>query len=346
MIFRKRYKWNLDVLIDKAIDFRPSACKQYPLSSLSATKKRSECTPTPHPCKHWNNDGPHYRVILVSGLPAESITITSGVLLPLRYSLYQVDLVFNTAVSGMDSSRGAATGKQVAQDDLPEQLLDVFKAAALSVTKLYKTSARVEARARADGFQDCLEDLLTFLDRENIGLGDGEGWRIRRWATERLDGRETGLQSAESEDEIEKSERTSSPEVTRTSTEPSAPTQGNTTIATPPPPPPPPAVIAPVNNEPPHFVVPTQDAFTFQSSYPNIATLDLSDTRSQEVPAFTSSRNTKSRFAGSSSRPGPRQSTHLGRGAGTKRRMDFDDFFGGCLDGKDSFGNGGKRRHT
>ncbi|KKF94944.1 hypothetical protein CFO_g2723 [Ceratocystis platani] len=56
--------------------------------------------------------------------------------------------------------------------DSPEQLLDAFRAAALSVTKLYKTSASAQNKARLDGYQDCLEDLLAFLDRENIGLGD------------------------------------------------------------------------------------------------------------------------------------------------------------------------------
>ncbi|UKZ52020.1 hypothetical protein TrVGV298_005787 [Trichoderma virens] len=125
----------------------------------------------------------------------------------------------------MDSSRArGAVGKQAAQYDSPEQLLDVFKAAALSVTKLYKTSAKAEARARADGYQECLDDLLMFLDKENIGLDDGEGWRIRRWATERLDGRDAGHQSAESEDEVDKGERNTSPEITRASAEPSTST--------------------------------------------------------------------------------------------------------------------------
>ncbi|KOS20346.1 hypothetical protein ESCO_005485 [Escovopsis weberi] len=249
----------------------------------------------------------------------------------------------------MDSStRAALSGSHLAQNDSPEQLLDVFKAAALSVTKLYKTSAKAEARARADGYQDCLEDLLLFLDKENIGLCDGEGWRTRRWIAERLGLQDPALQSAESEDETEKSERTGSPEVTRTSAEPPAPSSTHaTTVMTPPP------AIAPASNDPAmtttttHFVVPSQDSFSFQSQYPNIATLDLSDARAQEGSAFSASRNAKARFPGSSSRNLPRPSSHLGRGAGTKRRVDFDDFFGGCLDGKEPFGNGSKRsRHA
>ncbi|RFU79154.1 hypothetical protein TARUN_3069 [Trichoderma arundinaceum] len=244
----------------------------------------------------------------------------------------------------MDSSKNlSAVGKQAAQYDSPEQLLDVFKAAALSVTKLYKTSARAEARARADGYQECLDDLLMFLDKENIGLDDGEGWRIRRWATERLDGRDAGHQSAESEDEVDKGDRNTSPETARASAEPSTSTPAQIQARTVSPPA---AVhVPPVIEEPTHFVVPTQEAFTFHSSYPNIATLDLSDPRPQDVPAFPPSLSSK--FGGSSSRTGPRSSTHLGRGAGTKRRMDFDDFFGGCLGGKDPIGNGSKRsRHT
>lgn len=245
----------------------------------------------------------------------------------------------------MDSSKTySGLGKQAMQYESPEQLLDVFKAAALSVTKLYKTSAKAEARARADGYQDCLDDLLLFLDKQSIGLDDGEGWRIRRWATERLDGREAGHQGTESEDETDKGDRNTSPEASRASTEPSAstsvPIQSRTHS-------PPAAVPAPppMNEEPTHFVIPTQEAFTFHSTYPNIATLDLSDPRPQDVSTFPPSFSSK--FGSTSSRNGPRSSSHLGRGAGAKRKMDFDDFFGGCFDSKDPASNGGKRsRHT
>ncbi|CAK7227161.1 hypothetical protein SEUCBS140593_006484 [Sporothrix eucalyptigena] len=82
----------------------------------------------------------------------------------------------------------------------PEELLDVFKAAALSVTKLYKTSAAVQSKARIEGYQDCLEDLLSVLEK-----GDVDVRTIRRWAVERLDGREPILPTIESEDEAEKS---------------------------------------------------------------------------------------------------------------------------------------------
>ncbi|KIX00618.1 uncharacterized protein Z518_09683 [Rhinocladiella mackenziei CBS 650.93] len=70
----------------------------------------------------------------------------------------------------------------------PEQLLQAFRTAALSVTNLYKSAVTDQNISRQAGYQEALEDLLSFLDRENLGLGDGEGWRVRQWATERYDG--------------------------------------------------------------------------------------------------------------------------------------------------------------
>ncbi|KAH7326320.1 hypothetical protein B0I35DRAFT_422413 [Stachybotrys elegans] len=241
--------------------------------------------------------------------------------------------------SGSHSANNAA---RAARGETPEQLLDVFKAAALSVTKLYKTSALAESRARAEGYQDCLDDLLAFLDKEHLGLSDGEGWAIRRWATEKLDGRDAGPQATESEDEIEKAEATPPSDPMRDGEASQQASTARGESATP---------IAPSPAEPaptPTFIVPQQDSFTFQSShqYPNIATLDLSDSKSFDGP-LTTTRSTKSRLNTNSGKAGSRASGHLGRGAGTKRRMDFDEFFGGCLGGKDPFGNGPKRnRHA
>lgn len=82
----------------------------------------------------------------------------------------------------------------------PEHLLQAFKSAALSVTNLYKSAVQDQNNNRAAGYQDALDDLLRFLDSENLGLQDGEGWRIRRWATERYDGTANQPQE-ESEDE-------------------------------------------------------------------------------------------------------------------------------------------------
>ncbi|KAF5554384.1 hypothetical protein FMEXI_2026 [Fusarium mexicanum] len=243
----------------------------------------------------------------------------------------------------MEPMRGISggMGKQPAQQESPEQLLDVFKAAALSVTKLYKISAAGQSKARADGYQDCLDDLLQFLDKEGMGLGDGEGWKIRKWATERLDGRESSSLNTESEDEVDKAETASSPELTRTAIPPHPANQVRTDSA--------PPSIPPVAEQPTSIVVPSQDNFTFQSShpYPNIATLDLSDSRSHDdVPAPT--RPTKTRLAGGPSRSYPRGPGHLVQRAGSKRKLNFEEIFDlGSLSGKDPFEKGGKRgRHA
>lgn len=238
----------------------------------------------------------------------------------------------------------------------PEQLLDAFKAAALSVTKLYKTSAAAQGKARADGYQDCLDDLLAFLDKENIGLSDGEGWRIRRWATERLDGRDSSNQTAESEDEAEKAEAASSPEMHRAgSAAPQQPTttaRGDAHMRTDSAPP---SLRAAVSEEPVEIVVPTQETFSFRSAHPypqesclNIANLDLSDSRPQDLaatlsagptPPLSTSRAARQRHG--NSRIGSKST--LGRGAGAKRKLNLAEFFevGGLGHGKDMFGGNG-----
>lgn len=265
--------------------------------------------------------------------------------------------------ANMDPMRGVSAqrrgnspsklGHQPPQDP-SEQLLDAFKAAALSVTKLYKSSAAAESKARQLGYQDCLDDLLSFLDRRKIGLDDGEGWEIRRWATERLDGRDSTSATAESDDEGERVETLSSPDLGRSGV------------------PPPVAVIHPeesvrMGSAPPtvlpvvedsQVVVPTQDEFTFQSTHPypqdttslNIGSLALSDSRSADSLPPHSTNTTpitrRTRYTGNA-RSGAR-SSHLGRGGGQKRKLNFAEIFdlGSLGYGKDVFGNGSKRsRH-
>ncbi|KAI0473149.1 hypothetical protein GGR56DRAFT_653354 [Xylariaceae sp. FL0804] len=256
----------------------------------------------------------------------------------------------------MDAMRGSSPPKNAAVSDSPEQLLDAFKAAALSVTKLYKTSAAAQAKSRADGYQDCLDDLLAFLDKRNIGVGDGEGWQIRRWATERLDGRDSGSQAMESEDEIDKAETASSPEALRSANTPIASTMrtGST----------PPVLqsqaVSPIVEEPQMITVPTQDNFTFQSTHPypqesylNLANLDLSDRiRSNDNATQGSSTATHSgrpRTIKRSTKSRPTATNHLGKGAGQKRSINFAELFdvGSVSFGKDVSGREGKRtRHT
>lgn len=85
----------------------------------------------------------------------------------------------------------------------PEDLLQSFKSAALSVTNLYKRAAEELAAERQAGYQDAIYELLSFLDKENIGLETGEGWRIRRWATEKQDAGPSNQTASEEEDEKE-----------------------------------------------------------------------------------------------------------------------------------------------
>jgi hypothetical protein len=97
---------------------------------------------------------------------------------------------------------------------LAPELLQAFKSAALSVTNLYKTAVTDQGNTKQQGYQDALDDLLTFLDRENLGLQDGEGWKIRQWATERFEGGDTMGNSMDSDDDrvdTEKRARSSSP---------------------------------------------------------------------------------------------------------------------------------------
>ncbi|KAJ3462818.1 hypothetical protein MRS44_007604 [Fusarium solani] len=239
----------------------------------------------------------------------------------------------------MEHMRGvtAGPGKQSAQQESPEQLLDVFKAAALSVTKLYKTSAAAQSKARADGYQDCLYDMLAFLDKETTGTGDGDGLKIRRWVRERLDGRESSSPNTESEDEIDKAETSSSPELTRPNTVAQQMSQMRTDSAPPSIPP-----TATVEEQTP-LVVPSQDNFTFQSAhpYPNIATLNLSDSRPHDGSSMTATRPSKTRL-NNPGRACPRGPGHLAQRAGAKRKLNFEEIFDlGSLGGKDPFGNGG-----
>lgn len=277
----------------------------------------------------------------------------------------------------MDSMRSLNTSlpktspsKQQASDP-PEQLLAAFKAAALSVTNLYKSAAAKQGKERAEGYQDALDELLAFLDKEDIGLSDGEGWRIRRWATERLDGRDS-MAHTESEDETsEKTESGSSPVLQRSqSTTRISPTPNLTRTASPArmespvPQAAPSTVLSPPNEDPPISFVPPHSTFTFRSShqYPQDADVILSDLESENQRAtshdgsvtsnttsagITISRPQRNRHNNHSVRINGRNPTTLGRGAGQKRKtlVNFGEFFdiGNLGHSKDGQGGGGKR---
>ena len=241
----------------------------------------------------------------------------------------------------------------------PEELLQHFKSAALSVTNLYKTAAADSVRTREAGYQDALDDLLSFLDKENLGLDDGEGWKVRRWATERLDGSppvQIGSDSDEERTDAEKRatspapapERNSSPEgpvpaweiksksSTRTEHhEPSADTSS--------PPPPAPVLVKP-------------QGFTFLSAHPYPQEIDMqgSDMPSDltTAPPTTPAvrfdvlpRSTRSSHKHNNNSGRHHTRSKLGSGAGTKRKIILPDFFdlGNLGEGKDGFGSNFKR---
>ncbi len=256
----------------------------------------------------------------------------------------------------------------------PEQLLQAFRTAALSVTNLYKTAASDQARARQAGYQDALDDVLAFLDRENLGLGDGEGWRVRQWATKRLDGSVPAHAGSDTDDErgeTEKRARSSSPVVRRkesreilerhpsrsASPARSAPAPGSTSETT----------------QTQVSTAPKSEVFSFRSAVPypqdmDVQTVDPAATNTSpsdvqpQLPTTTSTSAVRVEVVPRGSRTPHRNGNHisrhntrsatttrsLGSGAGSKRRIQFGDFFdignlGDGKDGKDGLGGGGKR---
>ena len=265
----------------------------------------------------------------------------------------------------MDSMRHLSTslpGSRQRTDDSTPDILGDFKAAALSVTNLYKTAAKSQERARAAGYQDALDDLLSMLDKENLGLMDGEGWRVRQWATERLDGErtsapkqatDTSSNMADDEDDgstaKDDDERSSSPEVQRKpqhhplANSSSDLAEDETT-----------SQHRRVVSEPPqqHTCAPLQGDFTFHSShaYPSNHERDMELDNSSTTPQHQSTTGTSNPSSTETVRIIPRSSGrsnnrhnkrnnntaegrlptlnfNLGTGAGSKRKLPYPDFF-------------------
>jgi hypothetical protein len=270
----------------------------------------------------------------------------------------------------MDSMRHLSTSLPGSRrrNDQTQQLLADFKAAALSVTNLYKTAAGENTRARETGYQDALDDLLSFLDKENLGLGDGEGWRVRQWATERLDDKED---EEGARDDLAGT-RSSSPEVLRKpqmaalSSELVEESEPRPASEPPQQPPQQQASRAPQ-------ALPSLEDFAFRSTQPYPTNHDRETNNTMELDQSSSS--TPSSTSTVRITPKPSRSRHnnhnrnrenranaatlnfnLGNGAGSKRKMPYPDFFdisglnfeGQNRDGKDgNGGRGGKRgRHV
>ena len=258
----------------------------------------------------------------------------------------------------MDSMRGLNTAlprdRGSPKPTPPEQLLQAFKDAALSVTKLYKTAAADQAKTRAEGFQDCLDELLTFMDAGNLGVGDGEGWKIRQWATARLDGREAPVDDHSDE---ELAERASSPVVER---KPST-SAGHDIMQRPGPV----EVSEPIveESEPAPTVTPAfppTSNFSFRSdvSYPQ--DVDMGDDNNHNQPHLNTSvvngngsnavtfarsnrgHNIRPRINRHNTRSGNGRSSRDPASVGQKRKINFGEFFD-IGDASNPFGGGGKR---
>ena len=272
----------------------------------------------------------------------------------------------------MDSMRHLSTSLPRAsrrrQEQTPE-LIGEFKAAALSVTNLYKSAAASQEKARSAGYQDALDDVLAFLDSENLGLMDGEGWRVRQWATERLvdDGVQRQDEGGEEEQrqtspDVQRKEQV--PEIAASSSELSEDAATRRTAVSEPP-----EAISSSSPLPQPLQLPASRDFTFSTSTPYPSNHDREDGMDLDAtPATTASTPTSTESVRIISRPHrgrhtnhnrrnnnnsmPTLNLSLGAGAGNKRKMPYSDFFDiSGMDGHDRRGSGdgkgGKRgRHA
>ncbi|KAJ5868645.1 hypothetical protein N7534_003198 [Penicillium rubens] len=225
----------------------------------------------------------------------------------------------------MDSMRSLNTSlpSSTPRPQPPEQLLQQFKAAALSVTNLYKNAVCEQAQARSLGYQEAIEDLLHFLDRENLGLGDGEGWKLL----------------------LAKKNPTPEPIARQPPT--SAPVPASKPESTTP---------STQLHETPSFATPAVFTFSAGPTYPQCQELDMdvqssdnsSATMQDGAPVSVSvmprnrPHHRHNNHPRSNARPSPRESP---ASIGSKRKFTFPDFFdlSGLNNGRDASGGGGKR---
>lgn len=255
----------------------------------------------------------------------------------------------------------------------PEQLLQAFKTAALSVTNLYKTAVSDEAQARHAGYQEALEDIKSFLDREKLGIEDSEASKVRNWVTDRIDPA-VATETDDDRGDSEKRSRSVSPTAVRKENpeglqvnHPSRPDS----------PPRPEAVPSqPQTNtasECDNLTRPAAFTFTAEPQYPTTnQDIDMQANDASQSPTHTQTDPHFSTTAPSMSSPPvrvevlPRQSRNSHRpnnsnrhvtrsstreptvGAGSKRKFHFGDFFdlSNFGNGKDMFGGGKRGRFT
>ncbi|KAK4920386.1 hypothetical protein LTR66_016733, partial [Elasticomyces elasticus] len=206
-----------------------------------------------------------------------------------------------------------------------------FRSAALAVSTLFKAGINENESSRQAGYQDCLGDLLKFLDSENLALQDGEGWRVRQWATAKYDipnTEEEGSEVDHSEEEQAQRATTaepqtqSQPQQTPDNTTPSSPIQET--------PRPPPAAIF-------QFSAGTDSAMQTDETQSAPTTRQASPQASRSTPKPPRNHNRHN------NKHGQRSTTRAV--AGSKRKMPFPDmaeiFDFGFSTRKDGFGGSG-----
>ena len=261
----------------------------------------------------------------------------------------------------MDSMRSLNTSlpKSTPHPQPSEQLLQSFKAAALSVTNLYKNAVCEQAHARAAGYQEAIEDLLHFLDRENLGLGDGEGWKVRQWATEKCDGTASLTSDEDERVDSEKLDRNATPTATRKETSAQEP-MSRQPLASTPAAVPRPETTTPAPQTQDANASPTVFTFTAGPNFPQCQELDIdmqssdnSTSPSQDgapvsvslmprTPRQSHRHTHNHNHSCPNVRPPPRETA---ASLGSKRKHTFPDFFdlSGLPNGRDNMFGGGKR---
>ncbi|KAL1600600.1 hypothetical protein SLS60_006986 [Paraconiothyrium brasiliense] len=230
----------------------------------------------------------------------------------------------------MDSMRSLNTSLPMTRRRQPTPQPDThkaFKDTALTVTNLYRTALADIERSRSDGYQQALDDLLGFLDKENLGVGDGEGWRIRQWATERLDGALPMNATSDTDEDIpeEQRARSSSPVVEHIPEENHSVTPEPTSRSDSAPP----AAVESANSDSDMAPLPPMFHFASPQVYPannNIdnATYDFAAAARRAFP--TTRRNSNRSSSRNLQRSAAQNLVSLGNGAGQKRKL-MNDFF-------------------
>ncbi|KAJ4993609.1 hypothetical protein SVAN01_00663 [Stagonosporopsis vannaccii] len=248
----------------------------------------------------------------------------------------------------MDSMR--SLNKSLPRTKQQPDVHQSFKNAALQLTNLYKSAVADVGRARSDGYQEALDDLLSFLDRENLGVGDGEGWRVRQWATERFDGSRHANSDEDDDNDMDDKrarssspvmERTTSPEVTRSADLHADAAAQRADSA-------PPVQLEASITEP--DVSPLHQVFEFSSAQPYPASAntdnafgDFSAAARRAFPTPRRERHSNRSSTRNLQRTVTQNLFQLGQGAGQKRRM-MDSFHpDGPNDRRDGPGGGPKR---